>query len=342
MQKQLLIESFLVNAKYFTEIKTEVTESANLQNKNVQILRTIQGPMGIINEETANSRIYEEKEMLNAIKALEPKLKARACLGQLDHPKDEPSLTEVSHLVTELFIKEVNGKKYLYGTWEILNTPAGKILNNLYEAKVAIGTSLRGYGIVDENKKVKDYELVTVDGVYSPSANTYLKLEESTKNSDLAKEINDIKEFLLNFKKEMSAMKQEINESTKLIKEVVEEPSKVMKTPTTSEIKKSTTDVTATNEPLKVEKSFLVKNIECLNCGYVGSIEEFKTGDKTTSGIILLKCPKCGSTKLKTVYTSIAPKVEIPTDVPKVEAPTDVDKSTTTTTTTTTTNGKYY
>jgi hypothetical protein len=91
-------------------------------------------------------------------------------LGELDHP-DSPiiNLKNVSHNVINLYWKD----KELHGKIEILPTPSGNILKQLFLNKITVGISSRGMGSVrqiGETVEVQDdFELMCWDFVSTPS-----------------------------------------------------------------------------------------------------------------------------------------------------------------------------
>lgn len=115
-----------------------------------------------------NNRIYPAKEIHNAVKSLNEKIKkGYSVLGEADHPDDlNINLDRVSHMITEMDIDGNNG----IGKLKILPTPMGNICKTLLESGVKLGVSSRGSGNVNESGHVKDFEIITVDIVANPSA----------------------------------------------------------------------------------------------------------------------------------------------------------------------------
>jgi len=115
------------------------------------------------------------------------KINRRRVLGELGHPKDGRSLLErASHLVTKVWLdknprrdcvaceQSMNpGHNHVMAEEEVLNTPHGKILGELYRSNVEVCTSSRGRGTLvpmGEYKQVSDnYQLETWDHVLDPS-----------------------------------------------------------------------------------------------------------------------------------------------------------------------------
>jgi hypothetical protein len=111
-----------------------------------------------------NKRLYEMKVLRNAVKAYNE---------NFVHPANPAiNLDRVSHKIISL--KE-NGKNFI-GKAQILDTPMGKIAQNLYEAGVQLGVSSRGLGSLRPTDKgysvvSEDFTLSTAaDIVHDPSA----------------------------------------------------------------------------------------------------------------------------------------------------------------------------
>ena len=69
-------------------------------------------------------------------------------LGELDHPDSSVvNLQNVSHNVTEMATFEGDN---LLGTVEILTTPSGNILRELFKNGIKLGISSRGLGSVEQ------------------------------------------------------------------------------------------------------------------------------------------------------------------------------------------------
>ena len=103
-------------------------------------------------------------------------IKQKRALGELDHPDSSVvNLQNVSHNITEMHFEGDS----LLGTVEILTTPSGNILRELFKNGIKLGISSRGMGSVeavheDDNdqpmlKVGKDFELIAFDFVSNPS-----------------------------------------------------------------------------------------------------------------------------------------------------------------------------
>lgn len=114
-------------------------------------------------EENQNHRIYPGKVLDEAMKNCRPRMKARAFMGEADHPvptgveqhdgvrQTTVSLKEVSHIITDY---EWQGKK-LVATFETTSTPNGYTILGLLKDRVGLGTSMRGMAELSHEGDVK-------------------------------------------------------------------------------------------------------------------------------------------------------------------------------------------
>ena len=312
MKKKLLIEHFIIESSVMKVIPSPIQESVEIDGKKSKVLKVIQGPMGLIEQQTGNDRFYPETEIMSAVEALTPKMNAHTVYGQLDHPKDAGSYKEVSHFVNKLWTENYNGIKYLFGEWAILDTPNGRILNTIYEAGGGIGASYRGYGNVDEQSgHVSEYEMVTVDAVVDPSANTFLIDEQAFKNesqssktdSAITEKLNTLQSMIEGLKAE--SVKKKINEAKTQTAPAKEKPIVLAKEIT--EERKPSTKIT--EEPMKI-KILKDTNIgeTAVTIDQVVSIEDptqLEGVDKSDYEVMAEKRepPKAGTAEAKLVET---------------------------------------
>tara|TARA_R100000008_G_C3558389_1_gene154554 strand:- start:346 stop:960 length:615 start_codon:yes stop_codon:yes gene_type:complete len=152
-----------------------------------------------------NGRVYPkhilEREMKNYQKLID---ESRA-LGELDHPDEQViNLKNASHLVTEVWWDKDNPNAVM-GKIKCLDTPSGKILQELVKAGVKLGISSRGLGSVTESKGKTivedDFQLICFDMVSEPSTNEAYMIKEAknlnlsnvfTKSDRINRILNDI------------------------------------------------------------------------------------------------------------------------------------------------------
>ncbi len=121
-----------------------------------------------------NGRIYPREILTReAKKYTQVQIKERRALGELDHPDSSVvNLNNVSHNVREM---HWDGDD-LKGTVEVLSTPAGNILKELFKNDIRLGISSRGLGSVEPVNESPntvavqdDFELIAFDFVSNPS-----------------------------------------------------------------------------------------------------------------------------------------------------------------------------
>ena len=126
--------------------------------------------------ENQNKRVYPKEILMREIKNyINGPIKERRALGELDHPESSViNLQNVSHNITEIKVKDND----VHGTFEILSTPAGNILKELFRNEITVGVSSRGMGSVEEGVSEEgeptvtvqdDFELLCWDFVSTPS-----------------------------------------------------------------------------------------------------------------------------------------------------------------------------
>jgi len=120
-----------------------------------------------------NGRIYPKEILEREIeKYIEGPVKERRALGELDHPESSIiNLQNASHNITKVYW---NGDEVM-GEVEILSTPSGNILKELFRNGITVGISSRGMGSVKDNMSEgtvevqDDFELLCFDFVSTPS-----------------------------------------------------------------------------------------------------------------------------------------------------------------------------
>jgi hypothetical protein len=119
-----------------------------------------------------NGRVYPRPILEREVeKYLTESVKQRRALGELDHPDSSIiNLNNVSHNIIDM---EWRGND-LVGKVEVLTTPSGNILRELFRAGIKLGISSRGMGSVKQldERTVEvqdDFELIAFDFVSNPS-----------------------------------------------------------------------------------------------------------------------------------------------------------------------------
>lgn len=119
-----------------------------------------------------NGRIYPKSIMEREVGRYNEKyIQTSRALGELGHPEGPSiNLDRTSHIIKEM---KMDGAT-VYGKAKVLDTPYGKIVQNLIDEGVRLGVSSRGMGSLKQvngiNEVQDDFNLATVDIVADPSA----------------------------------------------------------------------------------------------------------------------------------------------------------------------------
>ena len=163
------MKDLLVDYIPFEVTPEQINESIKRNNGRL----VVHGVLQRAEAKNQNGRVYP-REILEreSQKYGQEFVKQKRALGELDHPDSSVvNLQNVSHNVTEMHWEGNN----LVGTVEVLSTPAGNILKELFKAGIKLGISSRGMGSVepmqegDGQKVGQDFELIAFDFVSNPS-----------------------------------------------------------------------------------------------------------------------------------------------------------------------------
>ena len=165
MEKKLLI-----NVMTFEPLKQSLTES--LEGASTGKPFIVKGILQRAEAKNQNGRVYPYQTLLReAEKYSSNFIKERRALGELDHPESQVvNLKNVSHNVLEMHWQD----KDLVGTVEVLSTPSGNILKELFKSNIRLGISSRGLGTIKKlaegvDQVQDDFELIAFDFVSNPS-----------------------------------------------------------------------------------------------------------------------------------------------------------------------------
>lgn len=136
----------------------------------------VTGPLQRANVKNQNGRVYPKQVLVKeAKKYYDTYIVERRAMGELDHPDSAiVNLKNVSHNIIDMYWK---GDE-LIGKIEILPTPSGNILKELFRSGIKVGVSSRGLGTVKEITEndgynalevQDDFELIAWDFVSNPS-----------------------------------------------------------------------------------------------------------------------------------------------------------------------------
>jgi len=188
MDKQLLVDYTV-----FEVTPQQINESLSQNNGTLVVKGTLQRA----ESKNQNGRIYPKDTLMReAANYSGTFIKERRALGELDHPDSSVvNLANVSHNIREMSWQGDD----LVGIVEVLPTPAGNILKELFKSGIRLGISSRGMGSVKEVMREggetlevqPDFELIAFDFVSNPSTHgAFLSPVHESKGSVINKFAN--------------------------------------------------------------------------------------------------------------------------------------------------------
>ena len=167
MNKQLIVDYLP-----FEVTPEQITESVKENNGKL----VVRGVLQRAEAKNQNGRVYPKEILVREANEYSKNfVKEKRAMGELDHPDSSVvNLANVSHNITDMNWRGND----LIGEVEILTTPSGNILRELFKNGIKLGISSRGVGSVetvteDSGKEAqevqKDFELIAFDFVSNPS-----------------------------------------------------------------------------------------------------------------------------------------------------------------------------
>jgi hypothetical protein len=174
------------NAKTLVEIADQFPYRIE-ENENGGM--TVSGIYQLADVKNRNNRVYPRglwERVLADGSSFRQKLQAGLVLGEMGHPANgKTRLSNVSHIIREVWMEDKTipecvvcsaggpAHTHVMAKEDVLDTPEGRILAELYRKGVQLGVSSRGSGSVrggsDEQVVADDYKLETFDHVLDPS-----------------------------------------------------------------------------------------------------------------------------------------------------------------------------
>jgi hypothetical protein len=161
-----MAKKLLVTTMPFEFSADQINES--IEKNSGKLL--VRGILQKATEQNQNGRVYSRPLLEREASKYNELISDRRALGELDHPESSVvNLQNVSHNVTKMWWEGDS----LLGDVEVLGTPAGNILKELFKSGITLGISSRGMGTTRESKGKTlvndDFELVAFDFVSNPS-----------------------------------------------------------------------------------------------------------------------------------------------------------------------------
>jgi hypothetical protein len=157
----------LIDTQLFTLSPQAITEAVKTNEGNL----LVEGRLQSAETKNGNGRYYPREVLEREVKNyIEGPIKENRALGELDHPDSQViNLKNVSHNIKDIWW---DGNDVV-GKIEILPTPSGNILTQLFKNGITVGVSSRGMGSLKqlgETQEVQDdFELLCWDFVSTPS-----------------------------------------------------------------------------------------------------------------------------------------------------------------------------
>ena len=168
------MKQLLVDYIPFEISPEQVTESVKENNGKL----IVRGVLQRAEAKNQNGRVYPKEVLMREANTYNKNfVKQSRAMGELDHPESPVvNLANVSHNITDMHWNDDD----LVGTVEVLTTPSGNILRELFKNGIKLGISSRGMGSVeavteddDSDQPVmkvgNDFELIAFDFVSNPS-----------------------------------------------------------------------------------------------------------------------------------------------------------------------------
>ena len=129
--------------------------SESRENNNGKVM--MKGILQKANTLNQNGRVYPLPVLEREVRNYQKFINENRALGECDHPDSSVvELKNASHIIREAYMEG----DVCFGLVELLDTPAGKILQSLVESGVTLGISSRGVG---STKREGDKQIVQDD-----------------------------------------------------------------------------------------------------------------------------------------------------------------------------------
>ena len=161
--------------------KKLINESYQIKENEPVLVNCILQKWGVKNK---NGRIYPKDVLVAEVERYMDLVDTHSAISEADHPESSVvSLQNVAHVIRKIWWGEGENHNALYGTLEIITSPAymrsgqvcmiGDKIVEYLKRKIRLGISSRGVGslkeVNGENIVQNDFELICFDLVASPS-----------------------------------------------------------------------------------------------------------------------------------------------------------------------------
>jgi len=182
--KQLLVEYLP-----FRVISQHLQEGLKKQHNLI-----VEGIIQRANTKNQNGRVYPKDTLVREVdKYVKGPVSEARSLGELDHPESSViNLKNASHMMRKLWWDGDD----LWGRIEVIPTPSGNILKELFTNNITVGISSRGMGSVKQideatSEVQEDFDLIAFDVVSTPSTQgAFLRPKTINENKDYTLKVN--------------------------------------------------------------------------------------------------------------------------------------------------------
>ena len=242
--------SFSTTPLDFEEISDSTISEAKTEKSPFKLIGRVCGCIAPIDCMSRNGRLYEASHWPKILSnpELQERIANRKFFGMISHencPINDRNFKagEISHICKLLEVRnDDNGKPYLYGELDILDTPAGRILKAMYEGGAGLYVSTRAAGRLLEstrNGKVikvvdpSNYYINSIDFVLNPGFLQARPAFEAISSETTQPQIHESTEEYVEEKfatqettseaSEITQLKSQLDQLTKIIEKVVDD-----------------------------------------------------------------------------------------------------------------------
>ena len=229
----------------FEEVSDSTISEAKTEKSPFKLIGRVCGCIAPIGSMSRNGRLYEESHWPKILSnpELQERIANRKFFGMISHencPINDRNFKagEISHICSLLEVRnDDNGKPYLYGELDILDTPAGRILKAMYEGGAGLYVSTRAAGRLLESTrdgrpiKVVDpsnYYINSIDFVLNPGFLQAKPAFEAVSTEVLQPQLHESVEetsqpITSAASEELTILKSQIDKLAKIVEKVVDD-----------------------------------------------------------------------------------------------------------------------
>ena len=236
--------SFSSTPLNFEEVsEVAISEAKSSEKSPFKLIGRVCGCIAPIDCMSRNGRLYEASHWPKILSnpELQERIASRKFFGMISHencPINDRNFKagEISHICSLLEVRnDDNGKPYLYGELDILDTPAGRILKAMYEGGAGLYVSTRAAGRLLESTrdgrpiKVVDpsnYYINSIDFVLNPGFLQAKPAFEAVSTEVPQPQLHESVEEPLqpsSTSEEFTTLKSQIDKLAKIVEKVVDD-----------------------------------------------------------------------------------------------------------------------